>query len=117
MFFLPYSYHASTIPSSSFPTSVTVTSTTTTHSSSSLREVESPLALPYSHAKLLAQNLNSAVIRHLQVIDARHDRRQVVIGCEGWFAGLANNRKHWRESLEACGSISMMNIRHGISRE
>ena len=114
MFFLPYSYHAPTIPSSSFPTSVTVTSTTTTttHSSSSLREVESPLALPYSHTKLLAQNLNSAVIGHLQVIDARHDRRQVVIGCEGWFAGLAYNCKHWRESLEACGSVSMNSSRN-----
>lgn len=79
--------------------------------------MESPLALPYSHTKLLAQNLNSAVIRHLQVIDTRHDRRQVVIGSEGWFAGLADNRKHWRESLEACGSVSMVNVRHGMSRE
>ena len=63
--------------------------------------MESALALSNSHAELLAQNVHGAVVGHLEVVDARHDRGQVVVGSVRWLARLAHDGEHGREVLEA----------------
>jgi hypothetical protein len=68
--------------------------------------MESALALADGHAELLAEDLDGAIVGHLQVVDTSHDGRKVVVGRKGWFAGFADNREHRRESFEAWKEIS-----------
>jgi hypothetical protein len=63
--------------------------------------MERALPLTNRHAQLLAQHVYGAVVWHLEVVDARHDGREVVVGCVGWFARLAHDGEHGREALEA----------------
>jgi hypothetical protein len=90
------SFHPSTMLL--IPMSIPSLATTTTH----LRKMKSPLPLLKRRRKFLAQNLHRAIIRHLEVIHARHDRRQVVVRRVRRFAGFANDGEHRREVLEAC---------------
>jgi hypothetical protein len=68
----------------------------------SLGKVESALPVTSSHTEPLPQNAHIAVIRHLEVVDARHDGREVVVGCVRRFAGFAYDGEHGCESLETC---------------
>jgi hypothetical protein len=67
----------------------------------SLGKMESALALTDGHAELLAEDVDVTIVGHLEVVDACHDGRKVVIGCKRWFTGLANDREHWCKSFEA----------------
>jgi hypothetical protein len=63
--------------------------------------MESALAFLNGDTELLAQNLYGAVVGHLEVVDAGHDRGQVVVGSVWRFARLADDGEHGREVLEA----------------
>lgn len=77
--------------------------------------MESALAFADGNAEFFPQYFDAAVVWHLEIVDTGHDRRQIVVGCEWWLAGLANNCEHWCESLEACEKISMSVIFVGQS--
>ena len=62
--------------------------------------MESALTFLDGDAQLLAQDVDGAVVRHLEVVDAGHDGGQVVVGCVWWFAGLADHGEHGCEVLE-----------------
>ena len=62
--------------------------------------MESALTFPDGNAQLLTKNVDGAVVGHLEVVDAGHDRWQVVIGRIRWFAGLAHDGEHGCEVLE-----------------
>ena len=63
--------------------------------------MESALALLDGDAQLLAQNVDGAIVGHLEVVDARHDRGKIVVGRVGWLAWLTDDGEHWSEVLEA----------------
>jgi hypothetical protein len=63
--------------------------------------MESALAFLNGDTKLVTQNLYGAVIGHLEVVDAGHDGRQVVVRCVWRLARLADDSKHGREILKA----------------
>lgn len=71
-----------------------------------LREVESTLTLLNGHIQSLSQNLHAAVVRHLQVVDTRHDAREIVIGRIRGFTRFADHREHRGEALEAWLQVS-----------
>jgi hypothetical protein len=71
-----------------------------------LRKMESALTLPDRDAQLLTQNIDGTVVGHLEVVDAGHDGRQIVVGRVWWFAWLANDGEHGRKVLEAWNTIS-----------
>lgn len=68
--------------------------------------MESALALPDGHTELLAQNVHGAVVWHFEVVDARHDRGQIIVRRVWWLAWLADDREHGREVLEAWIRVS-----------
>jgi hypothetical protein len=74
-----------------------------------LRKMECALALHDCYPELLAQNVNVAVIRHLEIVDTCHDRREVVIRRVRGLAGLAHDGKHGGEVLEAWSSLVACN--------
>jgi hypothetical protein len=63
--------------------------------------MESTLALTDGHAELLAEDVDVTIVGHLEVVDACHDGRKVVIGRKRWLTRLANDREHWCESFKA----------------
>jgi uncharacterized protein YfaT (DUF1175 family) len=63
--------------------------------------MESALALLDSNSEFLAQDVNGAVVWHLEVVDAGHDRREVVVGCVRRFAWFADDGEHGGEVFEA----------------
>src|SRR5690349_8788908 len=68
--------------------------------------MESTLALLHGDTQLLTEYLPGAVIRHLEIVDASHDRREVVVGRVWWLCWLADHCKHGCETLEACKIVS-----------
>lgn len=62
--------------------------------------MESTLTLPDRNTQLLAQHIQSAVVWHLEVIDASHDGWEIVVGCVWWLGWLADDGEHGRETLE-----------------
>lgn len=44
-----------------------------------LRKVESTLAFLDCNVEFLSENLNAAVVWHFEVVDTRHDAREIVI--------------------------------------
>jgi hypothetical protein len=67
-----------------------------------LRQMERPLALLDGDVHLLPHRFQARVVRQLQVVDACHDRRQVVVRRVRRLTRLADNSEHGRERLEAC---------------
>jgi hypothetical protein len=63
--------------------------------------MESALTLLHGDGQLLTQNVDGAVVGHLEVVDTGHDGGQVVVRCVWWFAGFANDGEHGCEVLEA----------------
>ena len=72
-----------------------------------LRKMESTLAFADRNTQLFTQHIYAAVVWHLEIVHACHDRGKIVVGCEWWLAGLADDCKHWCESLEACEKVNM----------
>lgn len=66
------------------------------------------LAFLDGHTKLLLHDVESAVVRHLQVIDASHDTWQVVVRAVRGLAGLADDSEHGRERFETCVWVSIV---------
>lgn len=66
-----------------------------------LRKVESPLALFDGHEELPSQIIDVAVVGQFQVVDARHDAREVVVRRVWCLAGLANHGEHGGQASEA----------------
>lgn len=60
-------------------------------------------ALAGGHAQLLAHRLAVRVLGQLQIVDARHDRWQIVVGTLVEIERLADNGQRWIERLEAAG--------------
>ena len=67
-----------------------------------LRKVERALALLNSSVEPGAQDIDVAVIGHLEVVDASHDGWEELIGGVRRLCRLADDGEHGRESLEAC---------------
>jgi hypothetical protein len=68
-----------------------------------LRKVERALALFHSSVKPGAQDVDVAVVGHLEVVNASHDGREELIRSIGRLCRLADNGEHGCERLEACG--------------
>jgi hypothetical protein len=67
-----------------------------------LRKVERALALFDRNVQSGAQGLNVAIVRHFEVVDASHDRREELVGSVRCFCGLADDGEHGCERLETC---------------
>lgn len=67
-----------------------------------LGQVEGTLAFSHSEAKLLAHNVERAVVRKFEVVDAGHHRGKVVVRRVRTLRWLAHDREHGRERLEPC---------------
>ena len=67
-----------------------------------LRKMERALALFHSSVEPGAQDIDVAVVGHLEVVDASHDGREELIRSVGRLCRLADDGEHGRESLEAC---------------
>ena len=67
-----------------------------------LRKMERALALFHSSVEPGAQNVDVAVVGHLEVVDASHDGREELIRSVWRLCRLADDGEHGRESLEAC---------------
>ena len=67
-----------------------------------LRKVERALALFHSSVQPGAQDVDIAVVGHLEVVDASHDGREELVRSVGSLRRLADDGEHWCESLEAC---------------
>lgn len=75
---------------------------------SHLRKMETSLSLLDSCVQPLLQDPNVAVIGHLEVVDARHDRRQELVGSVGRFGGFADDGEEWGERFEACERVKLV---------
>ena len=67
--------------------------------------MERALALFHSSVEPGAQDIDVAVVGHLEVVDASHDGRQELVRSVGRLCRLADDGEHGRESLEACGKM------------
>jgi hypothetical protein len=63
--------------------------------------MESPLALLDGNRQSLPEDIQTAVVRQLQVVDTGHDTGKVVVRCVWRFTWPTNNGEDWRETLEA----------------
>ena len=70
-----------------------------------LRKVERALALLNSSVEPGAQDIDVAVIGHLEVVDASHDGREEIVRGVGSLGGLADNSEHGRKRFETCKKI------------
>lgn len=68
--------------------------------------MESALAFFDGDAKFLAEHINRAVVRHLEIVDTCHDGGKVIIGCIWGLAWFADDGEHGSESFEACIIVS-----------
>jgi hypothetical protein len=69
--------------------------------------MEGALTLSNGDTELLAKNVYGAVVGHLEVVDAGHNRRQVVVGCVWRFTRLTNDGEHGCKVLEAWLYVSL----------
>lgn len=67
-----------------------------------LRKVERTLAFSDGRHKTLAHHIEVAVVRKLEIVDARHDTGKVVVGGIRGFTRTANDGEHGLERTEAC---------------
>lgn len=67
-----------------------------------LRKMERALALFHSSVEPGAQDVDVAVVGHLEVVDASHNGREELIRSVGCLCRFADDGEHGRESLEAC---------------
>jgi hypothetical protein len=67
-----------------------------------LRKVEGALAFLHSSVEPGAQDVDVAVVGHLEVVDASHDGRKELIRSVGRLCRLADDGEHGRERFEAC---------------
>lgn len=75
--------------------------------------METSDALLHGDVQLLPHDGLGRVFGELEVVDARHDTRQVVISGQGCLVRLAHNRQRWVQSSEAyIAIISDANSRH-----
>ncbi len=58
------------------------------------------LAFAHGHGQLLTHDVQARVVGQLQVVDARHHRRQKVVGLLVRLQRLAHHRQRWRQALE-----------------
>ena len=63
--------------------------------------MEGALAFFDSRVELLAHDVKICVVGELEVVDACHDTREIVIRRIRWFARLADHREHRRQALES----------------
>jgi hypothetical protein len=68
--------------------------------------VEGALAFPDGNVELLAKDVDVAVIWHLEVVDASHDRWEVIVRGIRRLTRLADNGEHRGESLETWVVVS-----------
>lgn len=59
-----------------------------------LRKMEGALSFFDGNVQLLLEDIKRAVVRHLEIVDACHDTRQVVVRRVWGLGGLADDRKH-----------------------
>lgn len=64
--------------------------------------MEAPHALPHGDRQLLPHNGLGRVLGQLEIVDAGHDARQVVVGGERRFVRLAHHSERGVQALEAC---------------
>lgn len=64
--------------------------------------MEAPHALPHGDRQLLPHNGLGGVLGQLEIVDAGHDTRQVVVGGERCFVRLAHHGERGVQALEAC---------------
>jgi hypothetical protein len=68
--------------------------------------MERALALVHRGAQFLLQDVHGAVVRHFQVVDARHDRGQIIVRGVWRLAGFAYDCEHGGEVFEAWEYVS-----------
>jgi len=66
------------------------------------RQMKRPLTLLDGHSQFRSKHLQRAVIGQLEIVDAGHDARKVLVRGQRRFCRLANDREHWRQCFEAC---------------
>jgi len=66
-----------------------------------LREVEATDALLHCRSQAISEHGARAVLRKLQIVDTRHDAREVVIRCKRGLVWLAHNSERRTEPTEA----------------
>jgi hypothetical protein len=65
------------------------------------RKMESTLTLSRRRGQSLLQHFLSTVIWQFQVVDARHNARQIIVAGVRWLTWLADHGKHGRQTLES----------------
>lgn len=63
--------------------------------------MEAPNTLLHCNSQFLAHDSFRTVIGQLEVVDASHDTREIIVGFEGSLVRLADNSKSGIESTEA----------------
>ena len=66
-----------------------------------LGKVEGALPFLNGNTELFAEDLHTAVIGHLEVIDTSHNTWKIIVRRVWRLARLADDRKHWSKVLEA----------------
>lgn len=62
--------------------------------------MESPLTFLDGDREALLQNVQVTIVRQLQVVDAGHHTREIVVWCIGMFAWAAHDSEDRRETFE-----------------
>ena len=68
--------------------------------------MERALALLGGHDQFPLQHLLCAVIGQLEIVDTSHDAWQIVVRTVRGLTRLADNREHWRKTLESANGQS-----------
>lgn len=66
---------------------------TSSHSLSSLRQMERHAALTGGNTQFLSHRFTVRVLGQLEIVDARHDRRQILVGILIWIQRFAHDRQ------------------------
>jgi len=64
--------------------------------------MESSLSLLYSDRQPLLEDFEGGVVRKLEVVDAGHNAREVIVRSVRWLARLADHSEKRCQTLEAC---------------
>lgn len=72
------------------------------HRSACLRQMESSLAFLDGDGEALLQNIQVTIIWQLQVVDAGHHTRKIVVWCIWMFTRATHNSEDRCETLETC---------------
>lgn len=74
--------------------------------------MESTLSLLDSGIHAALHDFQIGIIRQLEIVDARHNAREVVIRGVRWFAWLADYSEQRREVFKAC--VSSQSCKNGF---